>query len=144
MIYITGDTHADFKHRFNMINYPEQKCMTKDDYVIICGDFGGVWDEGKESRNEKHWLNWFESRSYTILFVDGNHENFDRLNNYPEKKWKGGRIHELRPHVLHLMRGQVFEIDGKKLFTFGGAASHDISGGILERDDPDYSKKKKS
>lgn len=41
------------------------------------------------------------------------------------------------------MRGQVFEIDGKKIFTFGGASSHDITGGILETDDPDFRKKKK-
>ena len=76
MIYITGDTHAEFKHRFNMENFPEQKEMTKDDYVIICGDFGGVWDVGWESKSEKYWLDWFEERSYTLLFVDGNHENF--------------------------------------------------------------------
>lgn len=56
MIYITGDTHAEFKHRFNMENFPEQKEMTKDDYVIICGDFGGVWDVGWESKTEKYWL----------------------------------------------------------------------------------------
>ena len=143
MIYITGDTHAEFKHRFNMENFPEQKEMTKDDYVIVCGDFGGVWDVGWESKNEKYWLDWFEGRSYTLLFVDGNHENFDRLNGYPVKGWHGGKVHELRPHVLHLMRGQVFEIDGKKIFTFGGASSHDITGGILETDDPNFKQKKK-
>lgn len=52
MIYLTGDTHAEFKHRFNTDNFPEQKEMTKDDYVIICGDFGGVLDVGWESKNE--------------------------------------------------------------------------------------------
>lgn len=143
MIYLTGDTHAEFKHRFNADNFPEQKEMTKDDYVIICGDFGGIWDVGWESKNEKYWLDWFESRSCTLLFIDGNHENFDRLNGYLVKKWHGGKVHELRPHVLHLMRGQVFEIDGKKIFIFGGASSHDISGGILETDDPEFKKKKK-
>lgn len=50
--------------------------MTKDDYVIICGDFGGVWDEGKM---ETVLLDWLDSKSFTTLFVDGNHENFDRL-----------------------------------------------------------------
>ena len=143
MIYITGDTHADFKQRFNMDNFPEQREMTKDDYVIICGDFGGVWNVGQESKNEKHWLDWFEERSYTLLFVDGNHENFDRLNRYPVKEWHGGKVHELRPHVLHLMRGQVFEIDEKRIFTFGGASSHDVTGGILETDDPNFKLKKK-
>ncbi len=143
MIYITGDTHGGFKYRFNTENFPEQLEMTRDDYVIICGDFGGVWDAGRESKNEKHWLDWFEERSFTLLFIDGNHENFDRLNGYPLKMWHGGKVHEVRPHVLHLMRGQVFEIDGKKIFTFGGASSHDITGGILETDDPNYKEKKK-
>jgi predicted phosphodiesterase len=144
MIYITGDTHGDFKHRFNTESFPEQKGMTKDDYVIICGDFGGVWDIGWESKNEKYWLDWFEERPYTLLFVDGNHENYDRLYGYLEKEWHGGKVHVLRPHVLHLMRGQVFEIDGKKFFTFGGASSHDIQGGILETDDPNFKLKKKA
>ena len=98
---------------------------------------------GWESKGEKYWLDWFEGRSYTLLFVDGNHENFDRLNGYPVKEWHGGKVHELRPHVMHLMRGQVFEIDGKKIFAFGGASSHDITGGILETDDPSFRKKKK-
>ncbi len=144
MIYITGDTHADFKYRFNTDYFPEQKEMTKDDYVIICGDFGGVWDVDRESNNEKYWLDWFNNRSYTLLFVDGNHENFDRLNSYPIKEWHGGKVHELRPYIYHLMRGQVFEIDGKKFFTFGGASSHDIEGGILDPDDPDFRMKKKT
>jgi predicted phosphodiesterase len=142
MVYITGDTHASFK-RFANKNFPEQKDLTKDDYVIICGDFGGVWDVGWESKNEKYWLDWFEERNFTLLFVDGNHENFDRLYGYPVKEWHGGKVHELRPHVLHLMRGQIFDIEGKRFFTFGGASSHDIDAGILEVDDPDFKKKKK-
>ena len=76
MIILTGDTHADFR-RFNTKNFPIQRQMTKEDYVIICGDFGGIWDAGGESKEERYWLDWFESRSYTLLFVDGNHENFD-------------------------------------------------------------------
>ena len=39
MIYITGDTHAEFK-RFSKKVFD----ATENDYVIICGDFGGVWD----------------------------------------------------------------------------------------------------
>ena len=144
MIYITGDTHGEFGLRFNTTNFYEQNKMTKNDFLIICGDFGGIWDVGWESKREKHWLDWFEERSYTLLFIDGNHENFDRLNGYKEKEWNGGKVHEIRPHILHLMRGQVFEISGKTLFTFGGASSHDISGGILETDDPDFKRKKES
>ena len=48
MIYVTGDCHADFT-RFNTKIFPEQYEMTKDDYVIICGDFGGVWNRFEEN-----------------------------------------------------------------------------------------------
>ena len=143
MIFITGDTHASFEGRFSMAAFPEQKEMTKEDYLIICGDFGGIWED-KESKSEKYWLDWFETRNYTLLFVDGNHENFNRLYSYLVKEWNGGKVHVIRPHVLHLMRGQVFEISEKKIFTFGGAQSHDIPGGPLDRDDPEFEKKKKS
>ena len=142
MIYITGDCHADFR-RFNTENFPEQSVMTKDDYVIICGDFGGVWVKDEESEKEKWWMDWLENKSFTTLFVDGNHENFDRLYSYPVEEWNGGKIHRIRSSVIHLMRGQVFTIDGKKIFAFGGARSHDISGGILEYDAPDFHKKRK-
>lgn len=41
MIYVTGDTHGNFL-RFQPEHFPEQAGMTKDDMVIIAGDFGGV------------------------------------------------------------------------------------------------------
>ena len=59
MIYITGDCHREYR-RFNTQNFPEQKGMTKEDYVIVCGDFGGVWSFEKEDKEEKHLLNWLE------------------------------------------------------------------------------------
>ncbi len=142
MIYITGDCHADFR-RLSTAIFPEQREMTKEDYVIICGDFGGVWTKDEESPREKWDLNWLEDKPFTTLFVDGNHENFDRLYSYPVEKWHGGKVHKIRDSVIHLMRGQVFEIEDRKIFTFGGASSHDVQGGILEPEDPDYKKKKK-
>ena len=74
MIWITGDTHGDWVHRLNMNSFPEQKEMTKDDYVIICGDFG-IWNDTPQQR----WnLSWLEERNFTTLFVDGNHECFHK------------------------------------------------------------------
>ena len=117
--------------------------MTKEDYVIICGDFGGVWNKEVENKEEKHLLDWLEEKPFTTLFVDGNHENFDRLYSYPVELWHGGKVHKIRPSVIHLMRGQIYEIDGKSFFTFGGASSHDIESGILDPEDPDFKEKKK-
>lgn len=134
MIYITGDTHSDFS-RFTEENFPIQSEMTKDDYIIICGDFGGVWTFEEESRREKEALDWLNNKNFTTLFVDGNHENYTRLFNYPIEEWKGGKVHKIRDSILHLMRGEIFNIDNKKIFAFGGARSHDIQDGILNLDE---------
>lgn len=77
MVYVTGDIHGDIR-RFSKKAFPNQKELTTDDIVIIFGDFGVIWfsDEDKE---EKYNLDILESKKYTIAFIDGNHENFDRL-----------------------------------------------------------------
>ena len=123
-IYVTGDIHA-CPERLNSKNFPQGKELTKKDYVIICGDFGLVWDFKGENGSEKFWLNWLEEKPWTTLFIDGNHENFDILNSYPVTKWNGGNVHIIRKNIIHLMRGQVFNIEGKSIFTFGGGTSID-------------------
>ena len=137
-MFITGDTHGDWVHRLNMESFPEQRELTKDDYVLVCGDFG-YWHDTKE---ERYNLDWLESRSFTTLFVSGNHENYDRLDALPKEEWNGGMVQRLRPSVIHLCRGQVFTLNGQKFFAFGGASSHDISAGILEPDAPDFKQRK--
>ena len=104
MIYVTGDCHGNFA-RFEQRNFPEQANMTKDDTVIITGDFGGVWFG--DSRDDET-LDWLERLPFTLVFVCGNHENYDALERYPVDDWHGGKVHRIRPHVLHLMRGQIF------------------------------------
>ena len=135
MIFITGDTHGDVVRRLNMYAFPEQKGMNaeKENFVIICGDFGCVWSG---SRAEDYQLDWLNDKPFKTLFVDGNHENYDLLKTYPIEEWSGGQVRFIRPNVIHLMRGEIYEIEGKTFFTFGGARSHDIHDGILEVGDP--------
>ena len=128
MIYVTGDIHGN-PSRLSTYLFPEQKEMTKDDYVIILGDFGLIFSNNKE---EKYWLDWLEKKPFTTLFIDGNHENFDLLNTYPVIDFHGGKAHQIRNSIFHLMRGYVFDICDKKFFAFGGASSQDISDGILD------------
>ena len=138
MIYITGDTHGDFT-RFSAKRLRRTGLeLTKEDYIIICGDFGLCWT--KDKTFEYHCKN-FAEKPYTILWVQGNHENYDLLRNYPISQWHGGLVQAIRPSVLHLMRGQLYNICGKRIFTMGGASSHDIRDGILEPDNPDYERK---
>ena len=123
MIYITGDTHGTIDwEKINTTRFPEQRDLTREDHLIILGDFGGVWDGGEQDR---YIIKTYEKRNFTTLFVDGNHENHDLLDAYPVKAWNGGKVHFISDHVIHLMRGQVYEIDGVRIFAMGGAESTD-------------------
>lgn len=124
-MYVTGDIHTDEIKKLNTKNFPKQKLLSKKDYVIIAGDFGLVWDN---SKSELYLRNWFEKKHFTTLFIDGNHDNHQLLNNYPIEQWNGGKIHRISPSIIHLMRGQVYTLENKKVFTFGGAESVDIKG----------------
>lgn len=77
MVYLTGDTHGDIQ-RFKQ---GKLRWLGKKDTVVVLGDFGFVWDG---SAAERKRLDWLRKRPYTILFLDGSHENYDLLAQYPE------------------------------------------------------------
>lgn len=104
-IFVTGDVHGGAEYgssRFSSKSWPDGRTLSRDDVVVVAGDFGFVWDG---SNTDRYWLDWFESKPWTTCFVDGNHENHRMLAELPETEWNGGRVHVARPHVLHLMRG---------------------------------------
>ena len=92
MMYITGDVHGDI-NRFSEAFILNETSLTKDDYLIICGDFGFIFLNDNE---EKECLDALAKKPYNILFIDGNHENFDDINEYPVEIWNGGKIHHIR------------------------------------------------
>ncbi|MDY3798120.1 MAG: metallophosphoesterase [Bacilli bacterium] len=96
MIYITGDCHGGFD-RFENDKFSN---LTKNDYVIICGDFGGIWDQNKRARYERKRIKQLSKMKFTTLFVDGNHENFDRLYSYPIIEWHGGKVHKINSSIF--------------------------------------------
>lgn len=50
-IYVTGDIHLNHDSaKLNSTFFPEGKNLTKNDYVIICGDCGFTWDWSSETR----------------------------------------------------------------------------------------------
>lgn len=125
-LYITGDIHGDIDIRkLSKNNFIEGETLTKEDFVVICGDFGLIWSN-PPTKTEEWWLNWLTSQPWTTLFVDGNHENHKFLNSYQIENWKGGRIHKITESIFHLMRGEVYHIAGYSVFAFGGGFSHDI------------------
>ncbi len=122
-IFLTGDTHIPIDiSKLNMEQFPEQKNLTREDFVIVLGDFGLLWHDDK---TYSHWLNWLKQKSFTLLWLDGNHENHDWINRLPSTEWNGGKVHFVADNVIHLMRGQIFDLGGKKFFVCGGATSID-------------------
>lgn len=119
MIFITGDTHGD---RDRLSRWHLRK-LQEGDTLIICGDFGFLWDD---SQAEQNFLQNLGKRKYNVCFIDGTHENFELLNNYEISQWNGGKVHKIYGNLYHLMRGQIFEIEGKKIFTMGGGESSDV------------------
>lgn len=118
MIYITGDIHADISRFKN----PALRKLRKQDALIICGDFGFIWDGSKK---EKKLLRKIGKLPYNVLFVEGSHENYDLLEEYEVSEWCGGKTRQISGRLRQLMRGQVYEIAEKTVFTFGGGQSDD-------------------
>ena len=119
MIYDAGDIHGKQGKWFEI-----EQILSSGDTIIFNGEFGvGFWENHEQS--EEAFYNNIGQKHYTVLFVEGNHENFEMLNRYPISFWNGGRVQKLRPNLIHLMRGEVYEIEGHTVFTFGGGYSSD-------------------
>lgn len=124
MIYITGDTHHDIDSQ-KIFDYAVS--LSKNDSIIIAGDFGGVWyyQSSEHYSQQEELLDRYASLDCNILFVDGNHECFPELYSYPTVDKFNGAVGQLRENLFHLKRGEVYTIQNKKFFTFGGAMSTD-------------------
>ena len=118
MIYVTGDLHGNID--FDKIN----KIPTGCDKLIILGDFGVIFDQ-VETDSEKILLDKLQNTGVEILFIDGNHENFTRLNQFPTTKKYGDEVGVIRDGIYHLLRGNIYKIDGNSVFVMGGGLSVD-------------------
>ena len=118
MIYITGDLHGDLSR----LKSKEVRRLRKGDTLIVCGDFGFVWDN---SPKEARILKWIGKRRYNLLFVEGSHDNISLLGTYPQVEWQGGKTREISGRLRMLCRGETFEVEGKTLFAFGGGGAQD-------------------
>lgn len=66
-----------------------------------------------------------DNKPYETLFVDGNHENHDFLDRQRITEKFGGKVNQLSSKITHLRRGEIYTINGKKVWVFGGATSVD-------------------
>lgn len=118
MIFVTGDIHGEYK-RFESSRL---KKLTENDCLIVCGDFGFIWDNSKK---ERQTLRKICDKKYKTLFVDGTHENFSLLATYPVVELFGGRARKIGGNLYQLLRGEIYRIEDKTFFAFGGGDSDD-------------------
>lgn len=121
MVFVCGDIHGTIDIQ-KIKDWEDEYALMACDTLIICGDFGGVWYGNEQDDSE---LNWWARKPYTVLFVDGNHENHQALSTYPIIEIFGGKAHKIKPNLYHLIRGEIFTIEGKTFFAMGGARSVD-------------------
>ncbi len=124
-VFVCGDIHGTYDYRkIKRFRKTLKAELTLDDYLIVCGDFGLF---GLNAREDAYMLRAvYKEFPCTILWIDGNHENFTKLYDYPTEEWKGGKVHRVTDRIVHLQRGEIFELgEGFKIFAFGGAKSTD-------------------
>lgn len=116
MLYITGDTHGDFRELGERLS----RCgLTEDDVLLVTGDFGFDW-------NRTMSLIWQDMpHRPVIVFCDGNHENYDILEGLPLKKMFGDVVGDFGNRTYRLLSGHMYLIGGLRCFVFGGALSID-------------------
>lgn len=119
MICVIGDTHGDIS-RFSDKTV---KKLGKNDFLVICGDFGFVWDG---SDKEKAVLKKIGAKRFVTLFLAGSHDNYDLLEQYPEEAFHGGMARHICGNLYMLSPGGVFELNGVKAFAFGGGQAADL------------------
>ncbi len=119
MIYITGDTHGDID--FYKLLSLKEKHLSHNDYLIICGDAAICWSEIQLP----YFKELYNSIGCTIIFIDGNHENFEMLNNMPLVEYKCALMHQIDEHIFHVLRGEIMTLDNLTFLCVGGATSID-------------------
>ena len=119
MIYITGDTHGDIDYKKLLVL--KEKKLSFDDYLIICGDAGICWS----IYLFPEFLKLYNDIGCTIIFIDGNHENFTMLNNMPLVEYRGALMHQIDKHIFHVLRGEIMTLENKTFLCIGGAVSID-------------------
>lgn len=117
MIYLLSDLHGSMQFP-GLRQY--LSASGEGDLLLILGDVGLNFEDSPENREFTETLLQIQKN---IAFLDGNHENFSYLYRFPEEDWNGGKVHRLTDHIVHLERGNIYTIEGKTFFVFGGCKS---------------------
>jgi len=114
-IVFAGDWHMNATWAVAAIRHAAEG---RADVMVHVGDFGYTFD-GRFMRRLDAAL---QAAGLPLLFVDGNHEDFDSLLRWPIRP---NGLRQLTDHVWHLPRGFRWTWGGVRLLAVGGAHSVD-------------------
>lgn len=118
MVFISGDAHGNFD---KIYNFARKMQLSINNSIIILGDMGLCWRRDMQDFHYNTQL--WESFKYKckLFWLEGNHENYDIIQKLP----KENNMRKCSDNIYMLERGQVYNFEGKKILTIGGADSVD-------------------
>lgn len=117
--FVTGDKHQAYG---GLLAFIDKMKLGQNDVIIILGDMGLFWR--KDKSDSTHIINVYEENyQCNLWFIDGNHENFDQLEELNRLDERG--LYIVSPHIRYIPRGKVLDLNGKKALCIGGADSVD-------------------
>ena len=119
MIYVTGDLHGDPAR----IQDRAVRRLKKGDILLVCGDFGFVWDDSPEEQKLRRKIG---KQKFTTIFADGTHDNLPLIRQFPQEDYAGGRVRRIDGNLFYAERGTILTLEGKKIFFLGGGVSEDM------------------
>ena len=125
-IYVIGDIHGDYNlldARFG--EFKTSATVEKTDVLFVAGDAGFI-NSYETSESKQKRIKHLNTLPFIIIVVLGNHENYDVIESLPEETIFNGKCYkEDDVDVYYAKNGQIFDIDGTKIFTFNGGLSVD-------------------
>ena len=111
--------------RFNNDNMKRKGDGEYPSHVLIAGDFGLVYSTNPADRLEHELIDWLDLKPWETIALLGNHENYERAYALPLMEHLGALMYRVSEKVWLMQHGNVYTIEGKTFFAFGGATSID-------------------
>ena len=123
-IVVAGDWHGNEEWALSVIRRVPALLGGEGQRLILhLGDFG-IWPDKAGQVYLDRLSRALGEAGAELWFVDGNHEDFDRLGQLDEKPGPDGRV-PVVPRIMHLPRGHRWTWHGLTWLACGGAVSLD-------------------
>ena len=122
-LFLCGDCHNDVDiHKLTTKKFPIQKELTKDDVMVVLGDWGAIWFGNSK---DNYMINWWDNKPWTTFVVLGNHCNYNAIEKLPEVYKFGNSCYKAGNSIYIAKSGNIYTICGEKCLAINGADSYD-------------------